>query len=62
MKTIHLYRNLTMVAVGMLNMLATSCEEDINNTASRNQSRLSWFLRVNISSSMRANPMKLLSL
>lgn len=40
MKTIHLYRNLTMVAVGMLNMLATSCEEDINNTASRNQSEI----------------------
>lgn len=40
MKTIHLYRNLTMVAVGMLNMFATSCEEDINNTASRNQSEI----------------------
>ena len=27
MKTMHLYRNLGMVAVGMMSMLATSCEE-----------------------------------
>ena len=28
MKTMHLYRNLGMVAVGMMSMLATSCEEE----------------------------------
>ena len=38
MKTMHLYRNLGVVAVGMMSMLATSCEEDIDNTVSRNQS------------------------
>ena len=32
MKTMHLYRNLGVVAVGMMSMLATSCEEDIDNT------------------------------
>ena len=37
MKTMHLYRNLGMVAVGMMSMLATSCEEEIDNTASRNR-------------------------
>ena len=31
MKTMHLYRNLGVVAVGMMSMLATSCEEDIDN-------------------------------
>ena len=31
MKTMHLYRNLGMVAVGMMSMLATSCEEEIDN-------------------------------
>lgn len=40
MKTMHLYRNLGVVAVGMMSMLATSCEEDIDNTASRNQSEI----------------------
>ena len=40
MKTIHLYRSLGVVAVGMMSMLATSCEEDIDNTASRNQSEI----------------------
>lgn len=40
MKTMHLYRNLGMVAVGMMSMLATSCEEEIDNTASRNQSEI----------------------
>ena len=52
MKTMHLYRNLGVVAVGMMSMLATSCEEDIDNTVSRNQSsfdtcsetiNLQWF-------------------
>lgn len=40
MKTMHLYRNLGMVAVGMMSMFVTSCEEDIDNTASRNQSEI----------------------
>lgn len=40
MKTMHLYRSLGVVAVGMMSMLATSCEEDIDNTASRNQSEI----------------------
>lgn len=40
MKTMHLYRNLGMVAVGMMSMFITSCEEDIDNTASRNQSEI----------------------
>ena len=40
MKTMHLYRNLGVVAVGMMSMLATSCEEDIDNTVSRNQSEI----------------------
>ena len=39
MKTMHLYRSLGVVAVGMMSMLATSCEEDID-TASRNQSEI----------------------
>lgn len=63
MKTMHLYRNLGVVAVGMMSMLATSCEEDIDNTVSRAISRrLNWLLRVNLLSSMRANPTKQLSL
>lgn len=57
MKTMHLYRNLGMVAVGMMSMLATSCEEEIDNTASRNQSEIEltpfW---ANILSSMKVNP------
>lgn len=40
MKTMHLYRNLGVVAVGMMSMLATSCEEEIDNTASRNHSEI----------------------
>ncbi|WP_307996918.1 SusE domain-containing protein [uncultured Bacteroides sp.] len=40
MKTMHLYRSLGVVAMGMMSMLATSCEEDIDNTASRNQSEI----------------------
>ena len=40
MKTMHLYRSLGVVAVGIMSMLATSCEEDIDNTASRNQSEI----------------------
>lgn len=40
MKTMHLYRNLGVVAVGIMSMLATSCEEDIDNTASRNHSEI----------------------
>lgn len=62
MKTMHLYRNLGVVAVGMMSMLATSCEEDIDNTVSRISRRLNWLLRVNLLSSMRANPTKQLSL
>lgn len=40
MKTTHLYRNLGLVAVGIMSMLVTSCEEDIDNTASRNHSEI----------------------
>lgn len=40
MKTMHLYRSLGVVAVGMMSIFATSCEEDIDNTASRNQSEI----------------------
>lgn len=40
MKTMHLYRNLGIVAVGMMSILATSCEDDIDNTASRNKSQI----------------------
>lgn len=40
MKTIHLYRSLGVVAVGIMSMLATSCEEEIDNTASRNHSEI----------------------
>lgn len=58
MKTMHLYRNLGVVAVGMMSMLATSCEEDIDNTVHAISRRLNWLLRVNLLSSMRANPTK----
>lgn len=40
MKTMHLYKSLGVVAVGIMSILATSCEEDIDNTASRNQSEI----------------------
>lgn len=40
MKIMHLYRKLGIVAVGMMSILATSCEEDIDNTASRNKSQI----------------------
>ena len=57
MKTMHLYRNLGVVAVGMMSMLATSCEEDIDNTVSRNQSEIALAPSGELSS-MRANPTK----
>ncbi|MDL2291646.1 SusE domain-containing protein [Bacteroides sp. OttesenSCG-928-F21] len=40
MKIMHLYRNLGMVAVGMMSVFATSCEDEIDNTASRNHSQI----------------------
>ena len=55
MKTMHLYRNLGMVAVGMMSMLATSCEEEIDNTASRNQSEIELTPSGELSS-MKVNP------
>lgn len=40
MKTMHLYRNLVVAAVGMMGMFVTSCEEEIDNTVSRNHSEI----------------------
>lgn len=40
MKMNHLYRNIGLMTVAVMPLFITSCEEDIDNTASRNQSEI----------------------